>query len=200
CSSRHHARLLKQVPGVELVAVVDSREDQARAVAAELGVPALTSAEELPREVRAVSVAVPTSLPHAIVSPLLERGVHVLVEKPMAATLGEARAMARLAADRGVVLQVGHVERFNPALSALHELKIVPRFMHAERLAPFTYRALDVSVVMDLMIHDIDIVMDLAESPLADVRAVGRAGLGRNVDIANARLEFANRARADTTP
>lgn len=189
---RHHARLMKQVPGVELVAVVDSRAEQAQAIAKDLGVPALSSADELPRQVRAVSVAVPTSLHHAIVCPLLERGVHVLVEKPMAATLDEARAMARLAADRGVVLQVGHVERFNPALGALKQLNVVPRFIQAERLAPFTYRALDVSVVMDLMIHDIDIVMDLAGAPLTDVRAVGGPVLGRNVDIANARLEFAN--------
>ena len=189
---RHHARLMKQVPGVELVAVVDSRAEQAQAIAKDLGVPALSSADELPRAVRAVSVAVPTSLHHAIVCPLLERGVHVLVEKPMAATLEEGRAMARLAADHGVVLQVGHVERFNPALGALEQLHIVPRFIQAERLAPFTYRALDVSVVMDLMIHDIDIVMDLAGAPLEDVRAVGSAVLGRNVDIASARLEFAN--------
>jgi predicted dehydrogenase len=196
---RHHARLMKQVPGVELVAVVDSRAEQAQAIAKDLGVPALASADELPREVRAVSVAVPTSLHHAIVCPLLERGVHVLVEKPMAATMDEARAMARLAADRRVVLQVGHVERFNPALGALRQLNVVPRFIQAERLAPFTYRALDVSVVMDLMIHDIDIVMDLAGAPLEDVRAVGSAVLGRNVDIASARLEFANGCVANLT-
>lgn len=196
---RHHARLLSQVPGTELVGVVDARLEQAQAVAGPLGVPAFTSAEQLPARVRAVSVAVPTSLHHAVVCPFLERGVHVLVEKPMAATLEEGRRMAALAADRGVVLQVGHVERFNPALSVMQRLQVQPRFIQAERLAPFTYRALDVSVVMDLMIHDIDIVMDLAGAPLTGVSAVGSPVLGRRVDLASARLEFANGCVASLT-
>ncbi len=196
---RHHARLLQQVPGAELVGVVDAREEQAQAVARDLGVPAFASADQLPARVRAVSVAVPTSLHHAVACPLLERGVHVLVEKPMAATLEEGRRMAALAADRGVILQVGHIERFNPALSVMDRLAVQPRFIQAERLAPFTYRALDVSVVMDLMIHDIDIVMDLAGAPLRDVQAVGGPVLGRRVDIASARLEFANGCVANLT-
>jgi predicted dehydrogenase len=189
---RHHARLLQQVPGAELVAVVDNRSEQGQKVAGELSVPWLSSADELPRGVRAVSVAVPTSLHHAVVCPLLERGLSVLVEKPMAATLAEARGMAALAADRGVVLQVGHIERFNPALSVLSRLHVQPRFIDAQRLAPFTYRALDVSVIMDLMIHDIDIVMDLAGAALTDVQATGSPVLGRHVDICSARLTFAN--------
>jgi len=196
---RHHARLLRQVPGAELLGVVDARLEQAQAVAADLGVPAFASADQLPARVRAVSVAVPTSLHHAVVCPLLERGVHVLVEKPMAATLDEGRRMAALARDRGVILQVGHIERFNPALSVMNRLSVQPRVIQAERLAPFTYRALDVSVVMDLMIHDIDIVMDLAGAPLVDVQAVGGPVLGRRVDIASARLEFANGCVANLT-
>ena len=196
---RHHARLLKQVPGVELVAVVDSRPEQAAAVAKDLGVPALTSADELPRSVRAVSVAVPTSLHHAIVCPLLERGVHVLVEKPIAATLDEARGMVALAADRGVLLQVGHIERFNPVLAVLQKHHVQPRFIEAVRLAPFNYRALDVSVITDLMIHDIDIVLELAGAPLADVQATGGPVLGRHVDICSARLTFANGCVANLT-
>jgi predicted dehydrogenase len=196
---RHHARLMKEVPGAELVAVVESREEQGRAVAKDLGVPWLPSADALPAGVRAVSVAVPTSLHHAVVCPLLERGLHVLVEKPMAATLDEAQAMVSLAAERALVLQVGHVERFNPALSALSSLHVQPRFIEAARLAPFTYRALDVSVVMDLMIHDIDIVLQLAGSPLERVEAVGSRVLGREVDIANARLSFANGCVANVT-
>jgi len=196
---RHHARLLKQVPGVELVGVADARPEQARQVAGELAVPAFASADELPRGVRAVSVAVPTSLHHAVVCPLLERGLHVLVEKPMAATLEQARAMAALAADRGVLLQVGHVERFNPALAVLADLHVQPRFIESQRLAPFTYRALDVSVVMDLMIHDIDIVMDLAGAPLQDVAAIGSPVLGREVDIASVRLGFGNGCVANLT-
>ena len=189
---RHHARLLGQVPGAELVGVVDSRPEQAAQVAGELSVPAFASADELPRHVRAVSVAVPTSLHHAVVCPLLERGISVLVEKPMAATLEEARGMAALAADRGVLLQVGHIERFNPALTVLSRLSVQPRFIEAQRLAPFTYRALDVSVIMDLMIHDIDIVLDLAGAPLTDVQATGGPVLGKHVDICSARLTFAN--------
>jgi predicted dehydrogenase len=189
---RHHARLLQQVPGAELVGIVDSRPEQARQVAGELSVPVFASADELPRHVRAVSVAVPTSLHHAVVCPLLERGISVLVEKPMAATLEEARGMAALAADRGVLLQVGHIERFNPALAVLSRLHVQPRFIEAQRLAPFTYRALDVSVIMDLMIHDIDIVLDLAGAPLADVQATGGPVLGKHVDICSARLTFAN--------
>ncbi len=196
---RHHARLMAGLPGARLVAVVDARAEQARAVAEPLGVPALASIEELPSEVRAVSVAVPTSLHAPVVLPLLERGLHVLVEKPMAATLDEARAMAALAADRGLVLQVGHVERFNPALSVLRELDVEPRFIEAHRLAPFTFRALDVSVVMDLMIHDIDIVLQLAGSPLKSVDAVGSRVLGSHVDIANARLSFENGCVANIT-
>jgi len=196
---RHHARLLKEVPGVELVAVVDSRLEHARSIADPLGVAALASADELPADVAAVSVAVPTSAHHAVVCPLLERGVHVLVEKPMAATLAEARAMAALARDRGLVLQVGHVERFNPALSVPREMGVKPRFIEANRLAPFTYRALDTSVVMDLMIHDIDIVLELAASPLLRLEAVGSHVLGRHVDIANARLTFENGCVANIT-
>ncbi|MHC4844936.1 MAG: Gfo/Idh/MocA family oxidoreductase [Planctomycetota bacterium] len=196
---RHHARLMQQVPGVELLGVVDNRPEQGQEIADGLGVAAWESVDELPESVRAVSVAVPTFLHHQVVCPLLERGIHVLVEKPMAATLEEARAMAALATDRGLVLQVGHVERFNPALSVMKGMGVAPRFIEAERLAPFTYRALDVSVVMDLMIHDLDIVMELADSPLAEVAAVGSRVLGRHTDIANARLTFENGCVANVT-
>jgi predicted dehydrogenase len=190
---------MAQVEGVELAAVVDAREEQARTVAEPLGVPALTDLADLPGDVRVASVAVPTSLHHEVVCALLERGMHVLVEKPMAATLDEARAMAKLAADRGLVLHVGHVERFNPALTVLADMDLSPRFIEAHRLAPFTFRALDTSVVMDLMIHDIDIVMDLAGAPLARVDAVGSNVLGRHTDLANARLTFENGCVANLT-
>ena len=196
---RHHARLMAQTPGARLVAVVDADAERARAVAEPLGAAALPSIEALPGEVRAVSVAVPTSSHHRIVMPLLERGLHVLVEKPMAATLVEAREMAALAQARRLVLQVGHVERFNPVLSVLRDLDVRPRFLQAERLAPFTYRALDVSVVMDLMIHDLDIVMELAGSPVERIDATGGAVLGKRTDIANARLAFANGCVANVT-
>ncbi|MGQ0552601.1 MAG: Gfo/Idh/MocA family oxidoreductase [Planctomycetota bacterium] len=196
---RHHARLMKEVPGARLLGVVDARLEQAQQVARDLGVQAWASLDELPESVQAVSVAVTTSAHHAVVCPLLRRGMHVLVEKPMAVTLAEAREMAALAAERRLVLQVGHVERFNPALAVLRDLKVQPRFIEAHRLAPFTFRALDVSVVMDLMIHDIDIVMELAGSPLVDVQAVGSGVLGRHVDLANARLRFENGCVANVT-
>ena len=196
---RFHARLLAGIEGVELAALVDPRPDIARPLADELGVPLLASPDELPDDVRAVSVAVPTSLHHAVTCPLLERGMHVLVEKPMAATLQEAQAMAALAADRGLVLHVGHIERFNPVLSVLRELDVRPQFIEAHRLAPFNFRTLDVSVVMDLMIHDLDIVLELAGAPLERVEAVGSKVLAKHVDIANARLTFENGCVANVT-
>ncbi len=195
---RFHAKLMAQVPGVELCALVDPRPE-VDALAGELGVPRLDGIDALPADLDVASVAVPTTGHHATVCPLLERGVHVLVEKPMAATLEEARAMAALAEDRGLVLQVGHIERFNPALSVLRRLDVQPRFIVAERLAPFNFRTLDVSVVMDLMIHDIDIVLDLAGAPLSEVQAVGSPVLSGHVDLANARLTFENGCVANVT-
>jgi predicted dehydrogenase len=196
---QHHARLMKEVPGAELVGIVDSNPERAATIAAPLGVPAYSSLADIPEGVGAASVAVPTSHHRDIVIPLLERGIQVLVEKPMAATLDEAREMERVATERGLVLQVGHIERFNPALSVFHDLDVQPRFIEAHRLAPFNFRTLDVSVVMDLMIHDIDIVMELAGAPLKRVDAVGSKVLGRHVDIANARLEFENGCVANVT-
>ena len=196
---QHHARLMKETPGAELVAVVDADPARAAAVAEPLGVPGLSDLAEVPGDVKAASVAVPTSLHHATVMPLLERGVNVLVEKPMAATLEQAREMETLAAKNELVLQVGHIERFNPALSVFHDLKVQPRFIEAHRLAPFNFRTLDVSVVMDLMIHDLDIVLELAGAPLQRVDAVGSRVLGQHVDIANARLVFENGCVANVT-
>ena len=196
---QHHARLMKEVPGAELAAVVDTDPKRAEEIAGPLGVPGLSSLDSIPEDVTAASVAVPTSRHHDIVMPLLERGIAVLVEKPMAATLAEARAMELSAREKGLVLQVGHIERFNPALSVFHDLDVQPRFIEAHRLAPFNFRTLDVSVVMDLMIHDIDIVMELAGSPLRKVDAVGSRVLGQHVDIANARLEFQNGCVANVT-
>jgi len=195
---RHHARLMKEVPGVELVGVVDRDLDRARAVAGDLDVPAADEPGML-GPLDAASVAVPTSAHGAVACPLLERGVHLLVEKPMAATLEEARRMADLARARRLVLQVGHIERFNPALRVVRELGIRPRFIEAHRLAPFNFRTLDSSVVMDLMIHDLDLVLDLAAAPLTRVDAVGGAVLGRQVDIANARLTFEDGCVANVT-
>jgi predicted dehydrogenase len=194
-----HARLMKESPLADLRAVVDPDPARAAEVAAEVGAQALTSIDELPDDVLAVSVAVPTLFHHRVTMPLLERGLHVLVEKPMAADLDEARAMQALASDRDLVLQVGHIERFNPALEAYLQLGVEPRFIEAHRLAPFNFRTLDTSVVMDLMIHDIDIVLELAKSPVVRVDAVGSRVLGRHEDIANARLTFESGCVANIT-
>ncbi len=197
---RHHARLMgTEVPGARLVAIVDPNAALADEIAAGLGVPRLDSIDELPADVQVASVAAPTTLHHRLSCDLLERGIHVLVEKPMAATLQEAEAMAALAAKNGLVLQVGHIERFNPVLAALREQHIEPRFIEAHRLAPFNYRTLDVSVIMDLMIHDLDIVMELAGGEPVRIDAVGSPILGKNVDLANARLTFANGCVANVT-
>ena len=194
-----HARLHAQSPASDLRVVVDPDPARAAEVAKELGAEPATSIDEIPNEVRAVSVAAPTSLHHEVTMPLLERGLHVLVEKPMAATLEEARAMQALASDKGLVLQVGHIERFNPALKAYLALGVQPRFIEAHRLAPFNFRTLDTSVVMDLMIHDIDIVLELAGSPVVRVDAVGSRVLGQHEDIANARVTFENGCVANIT-
>jgi len=196
---QHHARLMKEVPGAELVGVVDRDPARAAQIAGPLGVAAYSSLEQIPAGVTAASVAVPTSLHRDTVLPLLARGIHVLVEKPMAADIGQAREMEAAAASRQLVLQVGHIERFNPALSVFHDLHVQPRFIEAHRLAPFNFRTLDVSVVMDLMIHDLDIVVAIAGSPLVRVDAVGSRVLGKHVDIANARLQFENGCVANVT-
>src|SRR5262249_29330494 len=150
-------------------------------------------------EIGLASVAVPTRAHHDVAARLIRRGVPVLVEKPLSATLDEARALAGLARARGVCLQVGHVERFNPALRAARRFALVPRFIEAHRLAPFSFRSADIGVVHDLMIHDLDIVLHLVRSPLKEVRAVGGALLSPHEDIASARLEFEDGAVANLT-
>ncbi len=196
---RHHARLMGQAEGSELVGIVDANIEQARAIAAPLDVPAYASVDELPDSVQAATVAAPTVYHHDITCALLKRGVHVLVEKPMAATEADAEAMAELADANNLVLQVGHIERFNPALRVLRELRLRPRFIEAHRLAPFNFRTLDVSVVMDLMIHDLDLVLELVDSKLDRVDASGSNFLAQHTDLANARLTFADGCVANVT-
>ena len=146
-----------------------------------------------------MSVAVPTKLHHAVALPLLSRGVSVLIEKPMVRSLDEGRELIAAAEKSGAVLQVGHVERFNPAVRALRDHKITPRYIEAARVAPFPFRSTDVGVVLDLMIHDIDIVLHLAGSPVTKVEAIGVPVLMGTEDIANARLTFANGCVATLT-
>jgi predicted dehydrogenase len=177
---------------VELVGVFDPRPEAARRAADDHGARPFAGAAELAGEIEAAVVAVPTVAHTEVAGPLLERGVHVLVEKPMASSLAEADALVAAAAASGAVLGVGHVEFYNPAVAALLAAGGRPRFAEAQRLATFTPRSLDVDVVLDLMIHDLQILHALDPSPLLEVRATGIDVLSPKVDIANARLAFAS--------
>ncbi|MHC4944791.1 MAG: Gfo/Idh/MocA family oxidoreductase [Planctomycetota bacterium] len=197
---KHHARIYSQMPGVKLVGVVDTDKERAETVADRHDSRTFTSYAELPDELDAVSIAVPTTGHFELASYFLKRGVSVLVEKPMTATLEEAEELDRIAAaTKDACLQVGHIERFNPAMVAIRDYKIEPKFIESHRLAPYKFRATDVGVVMDLMIHDIDIVMDLANSPPKRIDAVGGAILSESEDIANARIEFESGCVANIT-
>jgi predicted dehydrogenase len=194
-----HARVYSGLPGAALAGVHDADVARARIVAERHGVPAFATADELLRACDAVSVAVPTVAHRDAVERALDAGCHVLVEKPMAVTVAEADAMIAAAARAGKTLQVGHVERFNPALIAASPYVRLPKFIEAHRLALFQPRSLDIDVVFDLMIHDIDLVLHLVGQPPADLSAVGVAVLSANEDIANARLEFADGCVANLT-
>lgn len=196
---RHHARLLASLPGAELVGVVDLDGARAAAVAAPHGVRAWTDWRAALGEVDAVTVAVPTAAHAEVALPFLERGVPVLVEKPLARTVAEADRMIEAARRAGVALAAGHTERFNPAVAAARPLVRNPRFIEAHRLGAFPDRSLDIDVVFDLMIHDLDLVGTLVGGEVAAVDAVGVPVLTGRVDIANARLRFANGAIANLT-
>jgi predicted dehydrogenase len=196
---RWHADKYAALPESELVAVVDADGDRARAVAGELGAEALSDFRELIGRVDAVSVVTPTSLHHDVAKTLLENGIHVLVEKPITSTIDQARELVDLAENRKLVLQVGHLERCNPAVVALTEFVDEPRFIESNRIAPYKPRALDVSVVLDLMIHDIDLVHAFVQSPMESVDAVGRRVFSDNIDVANARIRFASGCVANVT-
>jgi predicted dehydrogenase len=196
---RHHARIYSQLPEAELVAIVDANPAAREQAAKAYGVRTFADPSELPKDVEAVSVAVPTQHHHRVALPLLQRGVSVLIEKPMVRLLDEGRELIAAAEKSGAVLQVGHVERFNPAVRALRDHQIVPRYIEAARVAPFPFRATDVGVVLDLMIHDIDIVLHLANSPVKSVEAIGVPVLMSTEDICNARLTFENGCVASLT-
>jgi predicted dehydrogenase len=196
---RQHARIYSELSDAQLVAIVDVEEPSGRSVADACGAEFFSDHRMLPGLVDAVSLAVPTFHHCSVACDLLSEGVSVLVEKPMASTLVEADRMIAAAAMTGAVLQVGHLERFNPAVAAAKQIATTPRFFEAHRLSIFTPRSLDVDVVMDLMIHDIDVVLSLVESDVAEVRAAGVPVLTPMVDIANARIEFQNGAVANLT-
>lgn len=194
---RHHVRILSSLEGAELVGAFDQSSERLNAVCSEHGVTPFESLQSLSREVEAMVVAVPTISHCEVGTMLLDQGLHVLVEKPLAASLAEADQL--IASGQGRILAVGHVEFFNPAVSALRKHVTVPRFLEVERLATFTPRSLDVDVILDLMIHDLQIVQALDPSPILEVRATGIDVLSSRVDIANARLEFASGATANLT-
>jgi predicted dehydrogenase len=196
---RHHARVYADLPEARLEGVYDLDRGRAEEVAARHGCRAFASLSELSGSVEAASVAVPTVAHHAVTTELIEAGRHVLVEKPIATTLAEADDLLARAEKRGVALQVGHVERFNPAVDALREAVAQPRFVEVHRLGSFSTRSLDIDVVLDLMIHDLDIVLALDGSEAVQVDAVGVAVLTPKVDIANARLRFASGLIANLT-
>lgn len=196
---QHHARILASTPGVSLVGIADIDPDQGRAVAERHGTRFFQDYRELVSLIDCVTVAAPTTDHHRICVPFLDAGRHVLVEKPIAADSADARDLIRRAAHAGVVLQVGHLERFNPALLAVRGLARDPRFFEAHRLGVFVPRCLDVDVVLDLMIHDLDLVLHLIQSEIRDIRASGAPVLTGKIDIASARIEFANGAVANLT-
>ncbi len=196
---REHARVYSNLENAHVVAVCDINESHGRPVAESCGADFVTDFREVIGKVDAVSLAVPTISHHKIACELLDAGISVLVEKPIACTLEEADEMIRIAEKRGAVLQVGHLERFNPAVAAASRIAIEPRFFEAHRLSVFTPRSLDVDVVMDLMIHDIDIVLSLVKNSVMEVRAAGVPILTPRVDIANARVEFENGCVANLT-
>jgi predicted dehydrogenase len=196
---RHHARILATLPGVELVAVVDTNEARAAEIAAANGTRAAASHRDLFGLVDAVTVAVPTEIHREIAMPFLEAGIHVLVEKPMARSLAEADDMIQAAAKAGAVLAVGQTERFNPAVAAARTMLRDPRFIEVHRLGTFPERSLDIDVVFDLMIHDVDIVLSLVDADVESIEAVGVPVLTGRVDIANARLKFTNGCIANLT-
>jgi len=196
---RFHAQKYKAIEDVTLVGVSDHSTERAKEVAAELGVLAFPNYKDLIGKVDAVTVAASTQSHFEIAKFFLENGVHVNVEKPMTVTIEEGEELVRLARVNKLKLQVGHVERFNPALQAAQEKLKAPLFIECHRLAPFKTRGADVDVILDLMIHDLDVVLSLVKSPVKSISAVGTPVLTKIVDIANARLEFENGAIANLT-
>ncbi len=197
---RFHAQKHKMLDSVELVGVCDSDFEKAKSVGKELGVEGFSDVNELiARGVKAVTIAASTPAHYDLVKFFISNGVHVLVEKPIASTTVQAEELCALAEKNGIKLQVGHVERFNPAFQAAKKKLTKPLFIECHRLAPFKLRSTEVDVVLDLMIHDIDVVLSLVNSEPVKVSAVGSPVLTKTLDIANARIEFASGAVANLT-
>ena len=196
---RFHAEKYAAIPDTELVGIADTDPARATQVAEKLNTRAFSDPLHLLGKVDAVSVVVPTVFHHRIAKQFLKKGIHVLLEKPITATLEQADELIELATGKKLVLQVGHLERFNPAITAVKALLKAPRYMAAERSAPFTIRCTDVNVILDLMIHDLDIVMDLAGSEPYRVSSAGASVITQEIDSASARIVFRSGCVADVT-
>jgi predicted dehydrogenase len=196
---QHHARILAGLPDVDLVGVVDANPNQARDVAARVGSTPYDHFEPLLDHVDAVSVVTPTIFHHQVASSFLKNGIPAIVEKPVCRTVAEANDLIDLAERAGVPLQVGHIERFNPAFEDLARRPLRPKFVEAERHGPYTGRSTDIGAVLDLMIHDLDLLLALIGGPVRNVSAVGAAVFGGHEDMVNARLEFENGCVAHVT-
>jgi predicted dehydrogenase len=196
---RLHAKVYAQMPRVKLVGVYDVNRDAAQTTAEEHGCTAFDSLESLLPQVRAATIAVPTKAHPQVAEGMLRKGIACLIEKPLAGTVADANGIINIAKASNAIVQVGHIERFNPAFSAVQRLNIQPRFIEVTRISPLTFRSIDVGVVLDMMIHDIDIVLQLAASEVERIDAVGVSVIGQVEDICNARVTFANGCVANLT-
>ncbi|MFG0333015.1 MAG: Gfo/Idh/MocA family oxidoreductase [Maioricimonas sp. JB049] len=194
---RHHARILGEMPSVELVGVADPREEQGRVVAEQCGTEWTPDYRTLLGKVDAASIVVPTTMHLEVASAFLGRDIPVLIEKPLADHIDAGDQLIKLADERNVLLQVGHIERFNPAFEKMQELAGPPKYIRAERFSSYAFRSMDISVVHDVMIHDIDLVLKLADAPVSKIDAFGMCVVGGMTDCAMARLTFANGCIAD---
>lgn len=194
-----HARVYSQLPDVKLVGVHDANPDTAEAAAEEYKTQVIPDPAALLDQVKAVSIAAPTQYHATLAEPFLKRGIACLIEKPLAKDSAEGRQIAEWSRQYNAPVQVGHIERFNPVVRAMSRLSITPRFIEVTRVSPLTFRSIDVGVVLDIMIHDIDIVLNLAKSPVARVDATGVSVIGGVEDVCNARLTFENGCVANLT-
>ncbi len=196
---KEHARIYSEIPEVSLVGVVDTNKDTGEAVAQRCKTRYYRSFKEILNKVDVASVVVPTKSHYEIAKELLNNGIHVLVEKPMTGTVSEAEDLIKLGRQSSVILQPGYIERFNPALEAIKKLDVSLKFIECHRLSPFTFRSADIGVVLDLMIHDIDIILYLSKSKVKKIDAVGVNVIADKEDIANARIQFENGCVANIT-
>ena len=194
-----HVKMFKQINECEVVGIYDNNRQIAAEVAKEFLIKDYENLDQLLNEIEAASIAVSTTAHHEVAKKCFEKGIHVFVEKPITATIQEAEELVKIAADRNLNLQVGHIERFNPAIVSLEKFILQPMFVQTDRLAQFNPRGTDVAVVLDLIIHDIDIILSLVKSEVKKIDASGVAVVSNSLDIANARIEFENGAVANVT-